>query len=50
MMIGENHHLTGHLTDNATLNKHSKVQSEAYKRELPILANHKLLDLHPPLP
>jgi len=46
MMIGENRH----LADNATLNKHRKVPSEAATRELPILANHTLIDHHPPLP
>ena len=45
-MIGENRH----LADNATLNKHSKVPSEAPKWPLPILANHRLVDHHHPLP
>jgi len=36
-MIGENRH----LTDNATLNKHRKATSEAYTRDLPILAKYK---------
>ena len=45
-MIGENRH----LAYTATLNKHRKVTSEAYTGELPILANHTLLDLYPTLP
>jgi len=45
-MIGENRH----LPDNATLNKHRKVTSGAPTRALSILANHKLVDHHPPLP
>ena len=39
-----------HLADNATLNKHRKVTSEAYTREQPILAEFALVDYHPPLP
>jgi len=46
MMIGENRH----LTDNATLNKHRKATSEASIRELPIHANHALVDHHHLLP
>ena len=46
MMIGENRH----LADKATLNKYRKVPSEATTRELPILANHTLLNHPPPLP
>jgi len=45
-MIGE----IFHLADNGTLNKHRKVPSEVSTRELPILANHKLLGHRPPLP
>ena len=46
MMIGKNHH----LADSATLNKHRKVLSEARTRELPSLANYKLLYQHYLLP
>jgi len=45
-MIGENRH----LADNATLNTHRKAPSEVSTRELPILANHTLLNHRPPLP
>ena len=45
VMIGENRH----LADNATLNKHRKVPSEAPTRALSILANHTLVDHHLPL-
>jgi len=45
-MTGENRH----LADNATLNKHRKVTSEASTCSLPILANHTLVDHRPPLP
>jgi len=45
-MIGENRH----LADNATLNKHRKVPSEASTRELPLLAERTLVDHHHPLP
>ena len=46
MMIGENRH----LADNATLNKHRKVPSEAVACTLSILSNHALLDHHHPTP
>ena len=41
-MICENRH----LPDNATLNKHRKVTSEAPTQELPILSNHEILHHH----
>jgi len=46
MMNGENRY----LADNTTLNKHRKTTSEAYTRELPLLANHALLHHHHSLP
>jgi len=38
-MIGEKRH----FTDDATLNKHRKVTSEAYTGELPILADQNIV-------
>ena len=49
MMIDENRHLAL-LANNATLNEHRKATSEESTRELLILANHRLVDHHHPLP